>query len=67
MIYCTHYDCRCETAAELALMAQLTGRNDILLKAVEVHSAEVRCRHLPRPKPPLIHAPLPSSRKDDTQ
>lgn len=57
-LYCMHHECRCHTAEELAFMAKRLHRPDLLAKAVDVHSQEVRCRHVPR-KGPAINAPLP--------
>ena len=57
-IYCEHHDCRCDTAAELAWMAESLNRSDLLAKAMMVHAQRVRCRHVPRRGPVL--APLPS-------
>lgn len=68
-IYCTHHDCRCLVAAELAWMADLLHRNDLTLKATQVHSREVRCRRddaKPRPAlppgPANTHVPLPGEK-----
>lgn len=47
-IYCTHYECRCERAEELALMSERTGRNDLLHTALTVFDLEVPCRHQPK-------------------
>ncbi len=48
MTYCTHYDCRCEAAEDLAWMADVLNRPDLLRLAVEIHSCKVRCCHVPR-------------------
>jgi hypothetical protein len=58
--YCEHYECRCEVASELAWMAEVMNRPELLVKAVQVHSDEVRCRHVPRRGNP--RAELPSER-----
>jgi hypothetical protein len=42
-LYCIHHYCRCRRAEEFALMAEASGRTDLLAKAVAVHSEEVRC------------------------
>jgi hypothetical protein len=41
---CKHYACRCARAAELAQMAERTGRTELLVDAVAVHSQRVQCR-----------------------
>lgn len=41
---CTHYACRCARANELAIMAERSGRNDLLFEALKVHEQEVLCR-----------------------
>jgi hypothetical protein len=41
---CTHYACRCARARELVLMADRTGDNGLLRRAVEVHEEQVPCR-----------------------
>lgn len=63
--YCTHHDCRCITAAELAYMASVLRRSDLLAAAVQVHDREVPCRRddaqprpALRPGPANTHIPL---------
>lgn len=64
--YCTHHDCRCIVAAELAYMASVLRRPDLQLKAAQMHEREVPCRRddaKPRPAlprgPANTHVPLP--------
>lgn len=68
--YCTHYDCRCIVAAELAHMASVLHRPDLAHRAVEVHEREVPCRRddaKPRPAlprgPANTYIPLPERSK----
>lgn len=70
-IYCTHHDCRCLVAAELAYMGSMLHRNDLLWKAIKVHEREVPCRRDDaRPRPALspgpenTHVPLPPRRRE---
>jgi hypothetical protein len=46
---CTHHDCRCARANELAHLYDRYGRVTYLLDAIRVHNQEVVCR---RPAPP---------------
>lgn len=41
---CTHYECRCARAHELAVMADRTGNGRLLREAIDVHDQEVECR-----------------------
>lgn len=44
---CTHYDCRCARALELAQLADRTGDARYLRDAIDAHDQEVRCRRQP--------------------
>lgn len=58
--YCQHFNCRLDTAADLAFMAVRLLRPDLMNMAGEVHMSTVRCRLQPRKGP--VHAPFPQAK-----
>jgi hypothetical protein len=51
-VTCTHHECRCARANELAALFDRYGRVQYLLDAIRVHEQEVVCRQAPAPKEP---------------
>ena len=45
MNYCTHYECRLDTAQHLLWMAERLKRDDLAQEAIGSMNRLVRCRH----------------------
>jgi hypothetical protein len=62
-VYCAHYDCQCEAAAELTWMSERLHRTDLLLEAAGIFRTkpQVKCRRTSRPSlDKRMDAPLPA-------
>ncbi len=44
---CQHFSCRCARADELAMMADRSGKPELLHQAKQVHQQSVPCRQVP--------------------
>lgn len=59
MAYCTHQDCRASAAVELAYMAVVLNRLDLLVLARAALVSEARCRRAL--EGPEAHLPWPDA------